>query len=201
MRSCLAVLFVSMILSSFASAQEAALWRGVEFGMTSAAVIEKAGKPRNVKTDEASFKLALPTVARERSDLRKLTYEKSDGWEKIVLSFLDDKLIGVHLWPRNKTMEAASLPEKFGSDFLLVEAFAKGVDLGTFEGQKETSVPKVYPAIYNMLAVRRDRFVIGLINNGSLKAIFKDGFKKPTIRMFPGYVESVIIVSRFAETK
>jgi hypothetical protein len=143
-----------------------------------------------------SYTFAVSADARNRNDFKKLTYQKVDGWQKVVLSFLDDKLVGVELWPKNKTMEASSLPEKFKSDFLLVEAFAKGVELAAFEGQKETSVPKVYPPIYNMLAVREREFVIAVINNGSLKAIFKDSLQKPTIKMFPGYVENIIIATR-----
>ena len=192
----IAILFIFHMFSSPGLAQENLLWNGVEFGMNSARVIEKAGKPRKDRFDTASFKPALANTVRERKDFRKLTYEKSEKWEKVVLTFLDDALIGIELWPRNKTLEAADLPNQFGTDFLLVEAFAKGMDLSALEGEKETSVPKVYPAIYNMLAVRNDRYVIGLINNGSLKAIFKDGLQKPTIKKFPGYVESISIVAR-----
>ncbi|MEO8574823.1 MAG: hypothetical protein ABI481_12725, partial [Pyrinomonadaceae bacterium] len=129
MKPTLIALLILTICAPAVAAQDAALWKGVAFGMSSAAVIEKAGKPRSVKVDKASFQPALSSTARERNDLRIFAYERADGWKKIVLSFLDDKLIGVELWPKNKTIEASSLPAKFHADFLLVEAFAKGVDL------------------------------------------------------------------------
>ena len=201
MRYIFSGLFICLSSISHAWAQDSKIWKGLELGMTSAAVVEKVGKPKRERMEDAGFKVALPPSTRERQDFKKFTYEKSDGWEKVTLSFLSDRLVGIELWPKNKTLEAASLPARFGLDFLLVEAFAKGVDLGSFEGQKETSVPKVYPATYNMVAVASDRYVISFINNGSLKAIFKDGLKKPTIAMFPGYVESITLIQRSIETK
>ena len=200
MRYVLSLLFICSALISFATAQNAVDWKGVELGMTSASVLEKAGKPKRETVHKSEFYTG-PLSGQEKKNLRILTYEKSDGWEKVKLSVLDDRLVSIELWPKNKTLEAASLPTRFGLDFLFVEAFAKGVDLGSFEGQKETSVPKVYPTTYYMLAVAGDRYVTAFINNGSLKAIFKDGFKKPTIAMFPGYVESITIVTRTLETK
>ena len=175
---------------------------GLDFEVASYAdATAKLGKPKKEKIDSISFRPAVPGESAQRKNVRKLIYEDVNGWKQVELSFIDDKLVTLMFWPKNKTLKAAELLKMADADFLLVEGFAKGVSLASFEGQKETNIPKVYPARYHMVAVKPDRYIISLINNGSFKAILKDGFRKPTIELFPGYIENVVIQSRALEKK
>ena len=82
-----------------------------------------------------------------------------------------------------------------------MEGIAKQIKFSDYEGQKETTVPKVYPVSYFMLSVKPDSAILATINNNTWKTIWRDGMKKPTVEMFPGYVETLRIFSRSIEEK
>lgn len=189
----LVLLLASTLISE---AQSDTAWKKFSLGISSAEATKLLGNPDGEKKTGADFEPALSEENRKRKDFRKLTFKNVSGWPKSTYSFLDDKLAAIELWPKNKTVPAAELSSRFGAEFLFIESFSKSISLASFEGQKETTVPKVYPARYHMVAILPDRYVIALINNGSFKAIWKDGFNLPTIRTFPGFVENISIYSR-----
>jgi len=177
-------------------------WRGLIFNeSTIETTIQTIGKPKRQRTENLKTSLTIDGKISGKLESQSIEYEKIDGWEKVKLTFVDNKLLRAKFWAPNKKKMASSLPEIYATDFISVEGFAKGVALSIFEGQKEPSVPKVYSTIYFMVAAQPDRYVIASINNGSFAALWKDATRKPTIQMFPGFVEDVEILSRAMEKK
>ena len=89
----------------------------------------------------------------------------------------------------------------YNADFLFMEGLAKGMKLADYEGQKETTVPKVYPGFYFMMTVKPDSAIVATIDNNTWKALWRDAVKKPTVDLFPGYVSNIQIFTRSLERK
>ncbi len=186
-----------LLVPSAIYGQDSADSFGLHFKATSVDdVISKLGKPKDDKDDRLPNEIRFTGPEKLEDRLRVLFYEPFSEWKKAHFWFLDSKLMALEIWPQSKAMLASTLSEKFKADFLFVENFSKGTDLPSFEGQKETTVPKVYPARYYMLAVKKDQFIISLINNNSFKAFLKQSTRLPTTKMFPGYIENVVIFGR-----
>ncbi|MGB7209792.1 MAG: hypothetical protein WBD27_14105 [Pyrinomonadaceae bacterium] len=172
-------------------------WRGLTPGTTTPTdIIKLYGKPQKDRLEEPNIASAVSGPANGETIVRSLVYKKVDGLSKLHLMFSNDKLYSMIQYPKNKTRPASDLTSQFNSDFLFLEGLPKKLDFAQLEGQKETTIPKVYPVAYYMLAVRGDRVILALISNGSFKAMWRDGIKKPTLEMFPGYVESIQIFYR-----
>ena len=191
------VILLTLLFATVAHGQNATDIFGFQFKQTTTDdATAKLGRPKQELVDQLPTEVRFTGPEKLDDRMKVLIYEPLAEWKKAHLWFLDSKLIAMEFWPKNKTERANELPSKFTTDFLLVANFSKGVDLASFEGQKETTVPKVYPTRYYMLAVRKDCFIIALINNDSVKAIFKQGASRPTTQMFPGYIENVMIFGR-----
>jgi hypothetical protein len=83
-----------------------------------------------------------------------------------------------------------------GTDFVLVE---KGVPANStpsmYEGQKESTIPKIYPPLYYLVSVQSKSFVSAWVA-GRGKAALKQIFGVSTIEPFPGSIIFMDIVSR-----
>ena len=177
--------------------QTAENWRELSFGVTTPAdAVKLYGKPSK---DRLENQKSVLDSSNQPMTIRSLVYEKINGLNKLDLMFANDKLFSIVQYPKNKTIAAADIPVKFGSEFLFLEGLPKRFDFAQLEGQKETTVPKVYPAAYYMLSVKSDRIIFVFVNNNSFKAIWREGIKKPTLEMFPGYVESIQVHARQIE--
>lgn len=199
---CKSVLFVilAFLLYFPVSGQRKSVWDGLVFHETTPEkAVSTIGKPKKKKAENLSSLSSISKKAEGNAEVQTIVYEKIDGWEKVALSFWDNKLFRIKFWPRNKTLRASTLSDEFKADFVSVEGFSKNVSLSVFDGQKEPTVPKVYPTVYFMVTSKPDRFIVATINNGSFGALWKDATKKPTVTMFPGFVEDIEILSRKTE--
>ncbi len=191
----LTLVFPTLSTSAFANDE---VWRGLIFDKSTVeTAIDTIGKPKRNRFE----KLKTLSTVNGKVDVRTIEYEKIDGWEKVSLSFLNHKLFRAKFWPRNKTMPGFELANYYKADFLFVEGFSKKVSLSVFDGQKEPTVPKVYPTVYFMVAAKPDRHIIASINNSSFGSFWKQIGREPTVRMFPGFVEDIEILSRTGENK
>ncbi len=193
---------IFLFLPNFVTAQELAVWKGLSFDQaTTEDAVRAAGKPKKQRIEKMKVVSELngPVVGTE--EIQILEFEKIDEWKKVALGFMKGKLFKAKFWPKNKTLSASQLSERYKINFVAVEGLAKGVPLSVFEGQKEPEVPRVYPAIYYMISATPDRYTFVTINNGSWKTLWKDAFGKPTVNMFPGFVEDIEIISRHSELK
>lgn len=186
-----------LILSFQINAQENFQWKGLKLGISSVEESKNVlGKPKKDKIEKGKFDKSVTADLRNQMNFRSLQYQKLDGHKLVNLLFLNDKLFSIDLVPEKKKMTAATLSELFVSDFLFLEGLSKEMNFGDYEGQKESTVPKVYPSDYFMLNVKKDRIILATIENQSWKAFWRDINRKPTIEMFPGYVTSIKILTR-----
>ena len=195
-------LLLGLLTANTANANDTAVWRGLLLdSSTIEDAIRAAGKPSKQKVEKLKITGEKGGKANSNRNVDVVEFKKIDEWQKVSLQFLDGKLFKAKFWPKNKTMPASELPERHGSDFVAVEGFAKGVPLSVFEGQKQPDVPRVYPPLYFMVSSMPDRNIVAEINNGSWKTLWNGSFNRPTIKMFPGFVESIEIVSRHGESQ
>jgi hypothetical protein len=159
-------------------------------------VISLLGPKHKSTAGEIQKKDASGGTAAEKLKTSILQYKNIRGWNRIDVTFLEDKLVEIQYWPKNKSMRAAELPKALSVDFVSVGGFSEKVPISAFEGQKDPLVPKVYGPIYFMVTVQPSHSTVALINNGSLKAIFKDAARSPTVEMYPGFVENIRMTSR-----
>lgn len=194
---------VVLILSPVvALGSEESVWKGLFFDKTTLEeAVASIGPPREKRKEKIKTQPTVGGKVTGTLEIQILEYKNADGWEKVSLAFLNNKLFKAKFWAKNKTVRAYDLTATYQADFLFVEGFAKGVPLSVFEGQKEPSVPRVYPTVYYMVSAKPDRYIFATINNGSFGALWKDAMKKATVQMFPGFVEDIEIISRAGEPK
>ncbi len=192
-----AVLLFFLVSSGLAQVQQPEFLSGLNFLQTSStdalALLGKAHKTTSSEIEQKA-ELSGPTVKKVKATVQQ--YKNFRGWGRVNLTFYEDKLVTIDYWPKNKTMPASMLPPSMHFDFVSVEGFSSKVPLSAFEGQKDPTVPKVYGPRYFMVTVQPTEFVLALVNNGSMKAIFKEGFNLPTVQMYPGYIENIKVGNR-----
>ena len=185
-----------------AAAQERFRWKGLSFETSTIEdTINALGKPKKNKIEKAKFDKSIPANVGGQMNFRKLQYKNFDDFEEVYLLFLNEKLIGIEFSPQKKKILASDLPKIYGENFLFMEGLAKGMKLADYEGQKETTVPKVYPGYYFMVAVKTDSAIVATVDNNTWKALWRDAVKKPAIDVFPGFVSNIQIFTRSFERK
>lgn len=187
-----------------AAAQERFTWKGLRFETSTIQdTIDALGKPKKNKIENVKVVKTISPNAGAKMDFRKLEYENINEFDEVYLLFLNEKLFSLELNPKKKkSMLAADLGKIYSADFLYMEGLPKELDFAAYEGQKETTVPKVYSGgFYYMISVKPDIAILATINNNSWKAIWRDGVKKPTVEMFPGFVSKIQIFTRSFEGK
>lgn len=196
------ICFVLLVAFLSISAVANDVWKGLELkSSTQEDVVKAVGEPKRRRFEKIKIAGAPGGNITGQKALRVFEYEKIDGWEKVALTFMDDRLFKIKFWPRNKSLVASSLPSTYEADFVYVQGLSNKVPLSVFEGQKEPAVPHVYDTVYFMVSAKADRYILVSVNNGSWKAFTRQMKKKPTIESFPGFVEDIEIISRGWETK
>ncbi|HEY8562727.1 MAG TPA: hypothetical protein VIL74_20285 [Pyrinomonadaceae bacterium] len=184
------------------SAQDDFQWKNLRFETSTVGdAVAALGKPDKDKIEKVKFDKAVPAPTRAQMNFRKLHYRDVGNYSEVYLLFLNDKLHSIGFTPQKKSLPAGELGKSYGAEFLFMEAVPKRMNLADFEGQKETTVPKVYPAEYFMLGIKKDYALLATIDNDSWKAVWRDTLNKPTAEMFPGYVRTIQVFSRNYEGK
>lgn len=187
----------------------ATTWRDFRLNITKPdEVIKTLGKPKKDKTEFAENSLPNGwTTADKGKSVRSVFYKKIGTFDSIEFTFADDKLIAMNfLLKQNKfqgiaksessIFPAAKMPEVFKTDFLLFQGAPKNAKIADYEGQKETTIPKIYPQYYSLLGINNESVILISIENSSLKSSLKGIFNKPTVQLFPGFAQRIQIFSR-----
>lgn len=179
-------------------AQQNFQWKGLELDVSMPqAAISVLGKPKNDKHENFACPISKnETNQSSDNSLHKLYFERIDDFKSVTLIFCNEKLRQIDFVPSKKAMLAASLNKIYGSDFLFLGKPTKAMKFADYEGQKETTVPKVYAALYYMLSVRKNSTIFALINNAGWKTVWRTATGKPTEELFPGYVQKIQVISR-----
>ncbi len=200
MRILIFIILVFSVLS--VSAQDKFEWKGLKFEETSIdKTLDLFGKPNKDKVEKPKIDKAVAGQVPVELNFRKFQYKNIDIYKEIYLLFLNEKLIAFEFIPQKQKMAAADLPKNFNADFLFAEGNNIEIRFKDLEGQKETSIPKVYPTNYYMIAVKEHYSIVATIDNSSWKAVLRDATNKPTSDKFPGFVKTMQVISRSVEKK
>ncbi len=126
---------------------------------------------------------------------RVLTYKNAGEVKKAELAFLNSKLVRIFIEYDEKKFPAKDLREKFGINFVFVEGqIPSDSTPSMYEGQKESLVPKVYPAAYYMVSVTPQSLISAFVAGGGIKGVFSQTYR---IKMKePGSLLHLDIISR-----
>lgn len=164
-------------------------------------VIKELGKPVSDERDELDAEFLNPWMKIKKNEkvFRKLTYKNVGEAEKIYLRFYENKLVKItfdYRESKDKRFLASELPQKYAVDFVRVQSVLKDTKTSDFEGQKENTVPKVYPSIYAMMSVQPDVIYFAIVDNSSFKSLWRQLKAKPSKEMFPGFLAEMQVISR-----
>jgi hypothetical protein len=181
-------------------------WRNFQIDSTNAEeIIKSMGKPSKDKIEIS--KNSLSKNSENPKKIRKISYKKIGNYDSLEFIFADNLLVGMNfLLRQNKTkglaydvsnlLPAKDLGKLFNSEFLIFYGLPKNSKLSDFEGQKETTVPKVYKQFYSLVNVNKDSGILVSVDNNNFKSGLKEVFGKPTVEFFPGFVQRIQIFSR-----
>lgn len=208
-------ILILLLLSTFALRAQTELndlptattWRDFKVGATNPdEVIKVLGKP---KKDQAkrSEKVLMIIQPNSGEKFRHILYKKIGNYDSVEFSFNNERLVEMNfLFDQNQMkglfnrksnlLPAVKLGELFNTNFFLFNGLPKNSNIGDFEGQKETTVPKVYKQIYSMMGINKETIIMASIDNTTFKSGLKEIFDKPTVENFPGYVQRIQIQSR-----
>ena len=169
-------------------------------------VIKLYGTPKADDVDELDSEIFDPwlKIKKNQKAFRKLTYKNLSGVEQLFFRFYENKLVKVTFdFKENKSnrMLAHDLQDSFKTDFLRIDGIPKESKISDYEGQKENTIPKVYPGIYLMLSVQPNNIYYAIVANTGFKALWKQLRAKPETQQFPGFVVELQIISRSLEAK
>ena len=184
-------------------------WRDFKLDFTTPEkVIESLGKPKkDILNSSERSSLKDVTDSEKSKKVRAITYKKIGDYDSIEFTFIDDVLVGMNFLIKQNKMKglanrksnllpAKDLSEIFTTDFILFNGLAKNAKITDFEGQKETTVPKVYKQSYALLGINSDSVILVSVDNTSFKSGLKEIFDKPTVELFPGFAQRIQIISR-----
>lgn len=201
MRLVVVFTFISSLLLSV-SGQNLSQWKNLKLDSTTPdEAISMFGKPKKDKIVKPRFNKEVSVETQSQMNFRKLEFKKSNEFKSVHLLFLNEMLSTIDLTPNKKKMLASDLENNFETNFLFMEGMPKTLKFADYEGQKETTIPKVYPINYFMLGIKSDMAIIATIDNSSWKSIWRDALSKPSSEMYPGYITNIKIFSRSRETK
>jgi len=187
----------------------ATTWRNYKLRESSPdEIIKVLGKPKKDKTEVSEQELFKGwTTADSGKQVRRIDYKKIGAFDSIEFTFLENKLVEMNfLFKQNKRQgiaksesnlfPAVKIPELFKTDFLLFQGVPKNSKISDYEGQKETTVPKIYPQFYSILGINKDSVILVSVENSSLRSSWKGIIRKPTVELFPGFAQRIQIFSR-----
>ncbi|HVE57499.1 MAG TPA: hypothetical protein VNB22_11770 [Pyrinomonadaceae bacterium] len=181
-------------------------WRNFLLDSTNAEeIIKLLGKPVKDKIEKSEN--SLNKNSDNQKKIRKISYKKIDNYDSVEFIFADNLLVGMNFLLRQNKLKglaydvssllpAKDLSKAFDKDFLIIYGLPKNSKLSDFEGQKETTVPKVYKQFYSLLNVNKDSGILVSVDNNNFKSGIKEVFGKPTVEVFPGFVQRIQIFSR-----
>src|SRR5215213_3071736 len=170
MRKFLFLLFLLTFLSSISPAQECFQWKNLKLESSSLKeTVSILGKPNKNKIEKAKFGNSALEDVRGLINFRKLRYKNIDEYREVELLFLNEKLFGIEFTPEKKKLLASDLGKNFNSEFLFADDVSKRLNFADYSGQIVSRIPKVYPANYYMLALRRYCVIIAAVDNSSRK--------------------------------
>lgn len=164
-------------------------------------VLRQFGKPESDVMDEIDAEIidSWLKIKKNQRVLRKLTYKNIGATERVLLRFYENKLVKItFIYKKSKKdrVLAADLPQKYNADFVMIQSVLKDTKISDFEGQKENTIPKVYPGLYILMSVQPDVIYMAGVSNNSFKALFKSLQMKPSKETFPGFLVDFVIISR-----
>lgn len=142
------------------------------------------------------------TPKKNEKIFRKLDFKRSGTYKNIELSFLDNKLYLIDLTfshDKDERLPAADLEELYKTNFVSLIGIPADASVSDYEGQKEPTMPKVYPIYYAMLSVTPTSILRAFVNNVSTKKAFGTDAGKTKKELFPGFVMKLQIISRIPE--
>ena len=187
-------------------------WREFKLNSTSSdEVIKSLGKPKKdqTKISEQSLPDGWTSSAKGKR-IRNISYKKIGNYDSVEFTFVEERLVGINFLVKQNRMkglanrksdlfEAKKLGEVLNTDFILFNGLPKNSKISDYEGQKETTVPKVYKQLYTLLGINKNSIILASIDNTNFKSGIKELFNKPTNELFPGYVQRIRIYSRKTE--
>ncbi|MEO6588371.1 MAG: hypothetical protein ABIP06_03495 [Pyrinomonadaceae bacterium] len=184
-------------------------WRNFKLDFTTAdTIVKELGKPKKdqIETLKSSLSKDL-TDSSKAVKTRLISYKKIGNYDSVEFTFTDDILVGMNFLIRQNRMkglanrksdlfQAKNLSENFETDFIIFNGLPKNAKITDFEGQKETTVPKVYKQNYLLLGINNDSVIFVSVDNTNFKSSIKEIFDKPTVELFPGFTQRIQIYSR-----
>jgi hypothetical protein len=175
-------------------------WQGLTLDKSAPEdAIRVLGQPLSDKSDRLHIHNIDKWVAPKHKQkiFRALAYKNAGEVKKAELGFLDNRLVRIYLEYDEKKFPAKDLRERFGVDFVLAEGGVPSDSTPSmYEGQKESLVPKVYPAAYYLVCVTPQSLISALVAGGRLKAVLKEMYRVKTKEPFPGSLLQLEIISR-----
>ena len=200
---------VGQAQSKFDDLPSATTWRSFKLNAALPDEIIKAlGKPKKDKTEISKQALANGwTEVDDGKQVRRIAYKKIGAFDSVEFTFVKNRLVEMNfLFKQNKRQgiaksesnffPAVKIPELFQIDFLLFQGIPKSSKISNYEGQKETTVPKIYPQFYSILGINKDSVILVSVENSSLRSTWKGLIRKPTVELFPGFAQRIQIFSR-----
>jgi hypothetical protein len=208
----LSFIFILLLSANFSaqtnsSPDSGKLLRKLELDITTPDdAIKLFGQPVGDNPDEldAEFFDANWRIKKNQKVFRKLTFAKIEETEKLHLLFHENKLVKItfdYRESKDKRVTVSDLIKDHQTDFVMIQGIAKDSKLSDYEGQKENTIPKVYPSLYALLNVQKDKVYLAIVNYSSWKSVWRQLKSKPTKEMFPGFVMEMQIISRSLEQK
>lgn len=197
-------------------------WNNLKINATTAhEAVAVMGKPAEDSTDKLDYQLIpnqavlaflvgtdlrLPeswlTPKKSEKVFRKLIFKRTGTYQKVELSFLDDKLYLIDLTLSRKKSErllATDLEELYKTNFLSTTGIPKDASVSEFEGQKEPTFPKKYPPYYEMLSIAPTSILRAFVANVKSEKEPSGGTDKAKRKLFPGFVMRFQIIKRDPE--
>src|SRR5262245_55705854 len=202
------------------STAQPGVWRGLVVDIsTPEDAIRILGQPSGDKSNQ-SLRLALVDKwlsggKYNQKIFRQLTFKKPAGFSEAQLSFLDSRLVLIHLEPRTGDVpdwvDPDKLGETFNAKFIYSEwHFGKKLPpLSDFE-KLDGTPPQKFAELYDMIAITCQSFIVAGVDNiearglsligppctGCAKRENKKRKERDAGGAFPGQVTFIEIVSR-----
>lgn len=207
----LVILFAypNLAQSEFTDLPHSVGWRKFQLNQTTNLDVEIVfGKAKKKQTKRS--KQTLPngwTKYDKGKNVQTLSYKELGGYDSVEFAFVEDKLVGISFLLKqnkmkgllnyiSKLLPASKLSEVYKSDFLLFFGIPENSAIADYEGQKETTIPKVYQQKYSLISINKESIILVEVDNTNIKSGIKVIFGKPTAELFPGFVQRIHIYSR-----
>lgn len=192
----LALLLVTFALPLSTLAQSFDSWRGLRLDETTPAVVlEKFEKPKEDKSGVGFRPLKYDEWFIKDKNYRMIHFENIEGFSDVMLYFRDDKLVVIHLEPKN--LKASLLPQTYNADF---DVLVSGIDKAAFPNDTETvrgkNYPKHFPQLYWLMHRAEKSICFVMVGNNSARSILGSlGASTDDMNSFPGNAEQIQLIS------